>query len=49
MAIDTQNKRRSVQGYTGTPVYPVPDGTITTPDFQDVGWIYAGLTLSAGT
>ena len=48
MAIDTQNKRRSVHGYTHTPIYPVADGTVGTQDRPHVAWLYAGITISAG-
>lgn len=43
MAIDTQNKRRSVQGYTAVVVYPVADGAITKPDREHAAWLYAGI------
>lgn len=41
MAIDTQNKRRSV-----VHVLPVPDGSITAPDRVQVAWIYSGITIA---
>jgi hypothetical protein len=43
MAIDTQNKRRSVSGYTGSPIAPVADGSITAADRQAVAWLYSGI------
>lgn len=46
MAIDTENKRRSVQSYS-TGLMPVPDGTIGAADRATVGWRYAGITYSA--
>ena len=47
MAIDSEDKRRSVHGYTMTPIYPVADGTVDTQDRPHVGWIYRGLTIVA--
>ena len=46
MAIDTQNKRRSVHGYTHTPIYPVADGTVGAQDRPHVAWLYAGLSIA---
>lgn len=46
MAIDTETKRRSVHGYTNSPVYPVPDSTIGASDRAHVAWIYSGLTYT---
>lgn len=46
MAIDTQNKRRSVGGYCAGLAYPVPDGTVGTADRAHIAWLYAGLTYS---
>ncbi len=48
MAIDTENKRRSVSGYGGAKVAPAPDGTIEDADRYHMGWIYAGTTPSGG-
>ena len=45
MAIDTENKRRSVSGYTGNPIYPVADGTIGTQDRPHVAWLYSGIVI----
>ena len=45
MAIDTENKRRSVQGYN-IGIMPVPDGAITAPDRATKAWLYAGLTYA---
>jgi hypothetical protein len=44
--IDTQTKRRSVHGYTGTLVYPLVDGIIGAGDRAHVAWIYSGLTYA---
>lgn len=46
MAIDTQNKRRSVQAYGGAIVYPLADGTISSADREHVSWLYAGIPVS---
>lgn len=48
MAIDTENKRRSVSGYGGAKVAPAPDGTIGDADRYQMGWIYAGATPGGG-
>ena len=50
MAIDTQNKRRSVMGYGGpwTVVAPVPDSSIVPPDWQHVVGLYSGITVGSG-
>ena len=42
MAIDTENKRRSVQGYS-IGIMPVPDGTIDASDRATLAWLYAGF------
>jgi hypothetical protein len=47
MAIDSEDKRRSVHGYTMTPIYPVADGSVDTQDRPHVGWIYRGFTIAA--
>lgn len=44
MAIDTQNKRRSVQAYTLGLMRPVADGTIGMADRATVTWYYSGLS-----
>ena len=49
MAIDTENKRRSVHGYTLNVVAPVADGTVGDPDRPHLTWLYSGLTYSAPT
>lgn len=43
MAIDTQNKRRSVQGMHLGQVRPLADGTISEPDRAAVVWLYYGI------
>jgi hypothetical protein len=43
VAVDTQNKRRSVHAYGGSIVYPVADGTISAPDREHATWLYAGI------
>lgn len=45
MAIDTENKRRSVQGYN-IGIMPVPDGTIGTADRATKAWLYAGIAYA---
>jgi hypothetical protein len=47
MAIDTENKRRSVQGYTIGGIMPVPDGTVGTTDRPSLAWLYAGISYAA--
>lgn len=44
MAIDTQNKRRSVQAYTFALMRPVNDGAFNVTDRPTVAWLYSGLT-----
>lgn len=46
MAIDTRNKRASVQAYTLGLQRPLADGAITAPDRATSGWHYAGLAYS---
>lgn len=41
MALDTANKRRSVQGYTLTPIAPIPDGSIDAFDRAQMAWLYS--------
>lgn len=44
MAIDTENKRRSVHGYTFPAlILPTADGTIRALDRQHVCGLYAGI------
>jgi hypothetical protein len=38
MAIDTENKRRSIAH-----ILPIPDGNINQADRQQVAWIYSGI------
>jgi len=40
LAIDTEDKRRSVAG-----IPMVPDGTIASPDFQHIAGFYRGITI----
>jgi len=47
VAIDTEDKRRSVHGYTHTPIYPVADGSVDLQDRPHVGWIYRGLVIAS--
>ena len=48
MAIDTEQKRRSVAVYTvGAAVLPVSDGTVDNDDRYFVGRIYSG-TMPSG-
>jgi len=45
MAIDTENKRRSVLGiWGGVRVLPVPDGTVGVRDRKHL-WLYRSLTV----
>lgn len=44
MAIDTENKRRSV-----VYILPVPDSTIDQADRQQAIWIYSGILAAATT
>ena len=41
MAVDTENKRRSV-----ICVLPAPDGTIAAVDRQQISWIYSGIAVA---
>lgn len=47
MAIDTENKRRSVHGYTFNVIGPEPDGSVDDPDRAHSAWYYSGLTYAA--
>jgi hypothetical protein len=40
MALDTVNKRRSVHGYTGDLVLPIPDGSVDAVDRAQVAGLY---------
>lgn len=40
MAIDTENKRRSIAR-----ILPIPDGNINQADRQQVAWIYSGILV----
>lgn len=48
MPIDTENKRRSVSGYTITPVLPIADSTVGALDREMVAWLYAGIPPGGG-
>lgn len=41
MAIDTENKRRSISGYSGLAIAPVPDGAFSLADRAHMVWLYA--------
>ena len=43
MAIDTENKRRSVQAYTIGAMRPRPDAAVDAGDRATVAWMYSGL------
>lgn len=43
MALDTQNKRRSVIQYAPFTIAPVADGTIGAADREQATWLYSGL------
>lgn len=51
MAIDTRNKRASTishsQAFAG--LFPNPDGSLTKPDRQQVGLIYAGIVVAGAS
>lgn len=47
MAIDTENKRRSVQAYWIGGMRPVPDAIIDASDRAASAGYYAGLTYDA--
>lgn len=46
MAIDTANKRASVQAYFLGGMRPAPDGTVDAGDRATLGWAYSGLTYT---
>ena len=46
MAIDTENKRRSVVALVLGIMLPITDGAIGQLDRQEVAWIYAGISSS---
>lgn len=43
MAIDTEDKRRSVQAYTFGLMRPLADGSIDVGDRACATWLYSGL------
>ena len=43
MAIDTEDKRRSVQAYTLGLVRPVADNSVDVGDRATAAWLYSGL------
>lgn len=45
MAIDTRSKRTTAQRYSGSPVYPAPDGAIAAADRATVNRIYYFVPL----
>jgi len=47
MALDSENKRRSVQAYWVGLARPVPDGTIDASDRATSAWFYSGLTYAS--
>jgi hypothetical protein len=47
MAIDTESKRRSVQGYTVRGPLPLGDGTVTDGDRLAVVGYYAGIPIAS--
>ena len=48
MAIDSENKRRSVSGYTGRVVLPSSDGRISAADRAHAAGFYAGFFSNIG-
>lgn len=46
MAIDTEDKRRSVQAYTLGLVRPLADSAVEAPDRATAAWYYSGLTYN---
>jgi hypothetical protein len=49
MSVDTENKRRSVSGYTGVMIPPRPDATIDAFDREEETGLYAGIAAGAPT
>lgn len=49
MSVDTEDKRRSVSGYSNTVIYPVAAGAIDAADRAQVQWLYAGLAYGPPT
>ena len=47
MAVDTQNKRRSVSNFLFCVLAPVPDGSVDISDRMQVSFLYPGITSSA--
>lgn len=47
MAINTENRRRSVSGYTSLPMLPVANAVIDAFDREMVAWLYAGIAAGA--
>lgn len=43
MAVDTRNKRSSVQAYTFGLMRPLADGAATEPDRATLAWLYSGI------
>lgn len=48
MAIDTEDKRRSVFAHYGIKIFPVPDGAIAGVDRQHAWGFYRGIAAAAG-
>lgn len=48
MAIDTEDKRRSVFSFLGVKIAPVADGTIDQPDRQHL-FVYRGIAAGGVT
>lgn len=46
MAINTRNRRSSVQAYLFGMMRPLADGTINTADRATLNWMYSGLTYT---
>lgn len=47
MSIDTENKRRSASSMPWSSMMPVPDGTITAPDREQVAGYYMGILAAS--
>lgn len=48
MAIDTENKRRSISGYSGLVIAPRADGTISAPDRTHLVGLFARAADTPG-
>lgn len=50
MAISTQNKIRSIQGYsTFSHIFPLPDASVEAGHLAHVAWLYSGIAYTTAT